>query len=95
MQRAAEIAAQVFTARDALLRDRREDLRVAFLLFDNAAETLMVRAINGRLGMGLWDWGPYAYLPKWLPIAIDLNDLGQRERLTAESKDEHQPRFRD
>lgn len=53
MQRAAEIAAQVFTARDALLRDRQEDLRVAFLLFDSATETLMVRAINSALAMGL------------------------------------------
>jgi hypothetical protein len=64
MQRAAEIGAQVFTARDALLRDRQEDLRVAFLLFDSATETLMVRAINSALAMGLWDWGRYAYKPE-------------------------------
>lgn len=91
MQRAAEIAAQVFTARDALLRDRREDLRVAFLLFDSAVETLMVRAINSALAIGLWDWGRYAYLPEWAPVAIDLNDLGQRKRLTAESVNGHVP----
>lgn len=46
MKRAAEIGAQVFTARDALLRDNLEDLRVAFLLFDSALETLMVRKIG-------------------------------------------------
>lgn len=91
MRQAAEIAAQVFTARDALLRDRAEDLRVAFLLFDSATETLMVRRINGSLVMRMWDWGRYAWRPEWAPVAIDLNDMDQRERLKAASKDGHVP----
>lgn len=86
VRQAAEIAAQVFTARDALLRDRAEDLRVAFLLFDSATETLMVRRINGSLIMGMWDWGRNAWRPEWAPTAIDLNDMDQRERLRDASK---------
>lgn len=46
MKRSAEIAAQIFTARDVLARDTPEDLRVAYLLRDSAAETLMVREVK-------------------------------------------------
>jgi hypothetical protein len=62
MQRAAEISAQVFTARDAVLRGTPEDLRVGFLLFDSAIETLMVRKIRSL--------SPYllrSESPEWLP----------------------------
>lgn len=47
----------------------------------------MVRAINASLLMGLWDWGRYAYFPEWAPVAIDLSDFGQRDRLKAEFED--------
>jgi hypothetical protein len=79
MRRAAEIAALVFTARDAMVRDTPEDLRIAFLLFDSAIETLMVRRLDG---LGAWSW--YSDVPSWVPVeqvkSIDLEDFGQRAR---------------
>ena len=83
MRRAAEIAAQVFTARDALLRDTPEDLRVAFLLFDSAAETLMVRRIDSLFLFHLRDWGGHPSPPWRESVAVDLNDSGQKARLEA------------
>lgn len=87
MRRAAEIAAQVFTARDALLRDTAEDLRVAFLLLDSATETLTVRRIGGAMSLGKWEWGHFAHLTGWDVIPVDLNDFEQKERETAVASD--------
>jgi hypothetical protein len=83
MQRAAEISAQVFTARDAVLRGNLEDLRVGFLLFDSAIETLMVRKIRYLSSYLL-----RSEAPKWLPsdwhqVKADLNNLAQVESETA------------
>ncbi|NUJ88337.1 hypothetical protein HOW07_09980 [Plantibacter sp. MCCC 1A11337] len=89
MQRAAEIAAQVFIARDALLRNRREDLRVAFLLLDSAVETLMVRWTQTHLAMGSWGGSHDGYWPDQEPVPIVLNDFNQRERMRAEAKDNY------
>jgi hypothetical protein len=83
MRRIAELAAQIFTARDALLKDRPEDLRVAFLLFDSATETLMVRHINASLHFGVWNWAGHYRLPGEMPVPIDLNDFEQRGRTEA------------
>lgn len=47
----------------------------------------MVRAVNGSLAMGMWDWGRYEYLPGSGLLSIDLNDLSQKGRLEAESED--------
>ncbi|MCC4268885.1 hypothetical protein [Microbacterium schleiferi] len=80
MKRAAEIAAQVFAARDALLREQSEDDRVAFLLFDSAAETLMVRWIASGMGLHKWDWGHYWRAPGERLLKPDLTDMEQRER---------------
>ncbi len=70
------IAAQVFTAKAAILRGSPADLRVALLLLDSTLETLMVRrieyivAIHQLEDTGLW-W-------KQSESSIDLNDLDQR-----------------
>ena len=87
MRRAAELAAQLFTARNALLRDTAEDLRVAFLLFDSAVETLLVRRVQNSLRMGRWERGHFA---EWLgesPVGLDLNDFGQRVKIERASAD--------
>ncbi len=86
MQRAAEIAAQVFTARDALRRELDEDDRVAFLLLDSAAETLMVRTISSGMAMRKWDWGRNWRESGEETIQPDLHDLSQRERESAGSR---------
>lgn len=88
MRRAAELAAQVFTARDALLRDTAEDLRVAFLLFDSAVETLLVRRVQSDMRLGRWDRGRFALWRGDSPIEIDLNDYEQKERVEAASTDQ-------
>lgn len=85
MRRAAEIAAQVFTARDAMLRDTAEDLRVAFLLFDSAAEVLMYRHIQGRLHMGIYSAPPPDAWGSPRVIEVDLNNVNQKAAATAAS----------
>lgn len=64
-----------------------EDLRVAFLLFDSAVETLMVRATKTSLAMGVWDGSRYGYWPGREPVPIILDDFDQRERVKTEAKD--------
>lgn len=76
MQRAAEISAQVFNAKDLILRGTLEDLRVGFLLFDSAIETLMVRKIKE-----LSRWQFASVTPIWIPpdrqVKADLRDTTQ------------------
>lgn len=76
MQRAAEISAQVFTAKNLILRGTLEELRVGFLLFDSAIETLMVRRIRE-----LSHWRFTSDTPSWIPqdrqVKADLSDMGQ------------------
>lgn len=79
MERAAEISAQVFTARDAMLRDTLEDSRVAYLLFDSAIETLMVRWINQLSRWVLLDEIPW-YIDADRHVIADLGDFDQKER---------------
>lgn len=85
MRRTAEIAAQVFTARDAMLLDTAEDLRVAFLLFDSAAELLMFRHIQGRLHIGMYSAPPTDAWGSPRVIDVDLNDVNQKAAATAAS----------
>ncbi|MGV9194157.1 hypothetical protein ACQ143_07400 [Microbacterium sp. MC2] len=87
MKRAAEIGAQVFTARDALLRDTLEDLRVAFLLFDSAMETLMVRRIGELSRYLLTSERPW-WVDEQDQVAADLADPSQiaAEKVTALSE---------
>ncbi|MFK0402763.1 hypothetical protein ACIQTT_10565 [Microbacterium sp. NPDC090225] len=80
MRRAAEIAAQVFTARDALLRDTPEDLRVAFLLFDSAVETLLVRRTQHDVNEWRFDMWPVMEEYGVPVVSVDLHDFGQRVR---------------
>lgn len=80
MERAAQIAALVFAARDAMLTDTPEDLRVSFILMDSAAETLMVRAIESEFGWGRFDRDQMSWADESRLRKVDLNDLGQRHR---------------
>lgn len=82
MQRAAEISAQIFTARDAVLRGNLEDLRVGFLLFDSAIETLMVRKIKYLSSHLLRPESP-GWLPPDSEVRADLTDPTQIESETA------------
>ncbi|GAA1232963.1 hypothetical protein JOF42_000773 [Microbacterium phyllosphaerae] len=84
MQSAAEISAQVFTARDAMLRDSLEDLRVAFLLFDSAIETLMVREIRHLSNYLLRAESPWRSNSDGR-IPADLNDPEQRGEVETSS----------
>ncbi|GAA5090780.1 hypothetical protein GCM10025760_16890 [Microbacterium yannicii] len=79
MKRAAEIAAQVFTARDAMLRDTAEDMRVAFLLFDSATETLMVRRVQYLSSYLLRSDSPWHVRPDQ-QVSPTLDDPDQRDR---------------
>lgn len=75
MQRAAEISAQIFTARNLIFRGAAEDLRVGFLLFDSAIETLMVRKINA-LSRQLTPNAP-SWIPREQQVVADLSDFTQ------------------
>lgn len=86
MQRTAEIAAQIFTARDLLLREQLEDDRVAFILLDSAAETLMIRSLSSGIQMGMWDSERFWYSHLDEVVQIDLNDMSQRDRETARAE---------
>ena len=79
MKRAAEIAAQVFTARDAMLQDTAEDMRVAFLLFDSATETLMVRRVQYLSSYLLRSDSPWQ-VPPDQQVTPTLSDPDQRDR---------------
>ncbi|NEN07761.1 hypothetical protein G3T36_18040 [Diaminobutyricibacter tongyongensis] len=79
---AAGLAAQVFTARDAIAKDSIEDLRVAYILLDSAIETLMVRRVSARLIHGDLDPEPRSWFYRERDrIAIDLHDPSQRSRM--------------
>lgn len=80
MERAAQIAALVFAARDTMLRDTPEDLRVSFILMDSAAETLMVRAIDSEFESGRFDRDQMRWADESRLRKVDLNDLDQRVR---------------
>jgi hypothetical protein len=80
MERAAEIAALIFTARDALLRDTAADLRVSFLLFDSAVETLMVRALASDSSWRRFDRSRMTWATTETLRQIDLNDSDQQRR---------------
>jgi hypothetical protein len=89
MQRAAEISAQIFTARNLILGGALEDLRVGFLLFDSAIETLMVRKINE-----LPRWQLTSQIPSSIPperqVKPDLSDFTQIQSEKAlRAKDEY------
>jgi hypothetical protein len=84
VQRAAEIAAQVFTARDAMLRDTPEDLRVAFLLFDSAAETLMYRRTSLSIELSFSSKSTSLERLGWTVVNVDLNDFEQKGRYPSE-----------
>ncbi|ALQ30843.1 hypothetical protein AA310_08110 [Arthrobacter sp. YC-RL1] len=75
-ERAAEISAQVFTARDAMLSDTPEDNRVAFLLFDSAVETLMVRRVQELSRWVLRD-SISSYIEDDRHVMADLRDFDQ------------------
>lgn len=79
VERAADISAQVFTARDAMLRDTLEDSRVAYLLFDSAIETLMVRRIHQLSRWVLLDEIP-SYVNVDRHVVADLCDFDQKQR---------------
>jgi hypothetical protein len=76
MQRAAEISAQIFTARNLILGGALEDLRVGFLLFDSAIETLMVRKINELPRWQLTSHIPSSIAPE-RQVKPDLSDFTQ------------------
>lgn len=79
MERAAEISAQVFTARDAMLLDTPEDSRVAYLLFDSAIETLMVRKVHDLTRWVLREEHSW-YINTKEQVVVDLRDFDQRQR---------------
>ncbi len=88
MKRSAEIAAQIFTARDALARDTPEDLRVAYLLLDSASETLMVRAVK-KVSWYLMRTDAPWYVKKEEQVKVDLFDFTQQEREKAARGEGH------
>lgn len=88
MKRSAEIAAQIFTARDALARDTPEDLRVAYLLLDSAAETLMVRAVKKVSWYLMRPDAPW-YVKKDEQVKVDFSDFTQKEREKAARGEGH------
>lgn len=89
MQRAAEISAQIFTARNLILGGALEDLRVGFLLFDSAIETLMVRKINE---LRRWQFSSqiHSSIPPERQVKADLSDFTQiQSEMARRAKDEY------
>ena len=76
------LAAQVFTAKDLIVRGTSADLRVAVLLLDSTLETLMVRKV--RQVMQMQSFAGDEWWRKSAPIKIVLSDFRQRERVSQE-----------